>query len=112
MSKSSKIVSGLGMLLLVCLLGAAVNSKTSLQTETKTMSPLEKFGVSVGSRIVIIDDMRLAGYPTDSQYQIREIDGWHVLCHQSSKRKVAGVNRFVFNLNEMSFQIVRQTKAK
>lgn len=105
MSKSSKIASFLGMLMLVCLLGAAVSS--SVKSDAAAPNPLAKFDVGVGSIIVVLDKASDAGKSQKNEFEVREIDGWHVHCHLSGRKDVPGRNRFVLNLEDAVFQVNR-----
>lgn len=110
MSKFSKIASSLGVLILICFLGAATID--SGKSESTAANPLAQFNVGVGSLIVVMDKASDAGINHKNLFEVRKVDGWHVLCHLSGRKDVPGLNRFVLNLEDAVFQVNRGPKKK
>ena len=103
-----KFLSVLSLLVVVCVLGAAVASSDS----GSGRAPLGEFGVQAGTMIRVLENIGEAKVTTDNLFTVIEVQGWHVLASRNGKRGFAGRNEFVLNLEDLSFQIVRQPGQK
>ncbi|MFT7619361.1 MAG: hypothetical protein ACI97A_003012 [Planctomycetota bacterium] len=100
MSKMSKVLSACGVLLIVCVLGAAVAKST-----TASKGPLSNFGVEVGTSVMVFDQASHIGTSKGHAIKIHAIDGWIVMGHLPGRKDIKGGNRFVVNLEDTPFQI-------
>ncbi len=110
MSMLKKTLSVFTVILVVGVLGAAIQKGGANDVKSKTVSTLDgslaSFGVKVGSNIIVLDSANQAGKETSMIFTVTGVHGWHVKASLPGKMKFRGKNQFVINLEDVSFQIV------